>query len=69
MMTSDSTLSSSPSSVRDLPASFLERGSLNNNWIHSLPELLEELPGAVEKRKADDIEPGSPNDPICTLFR
>jgi predicted metal-dependent enzyme (double-stranded beta helix superfamily) len=67
-MTSD-TLSSSPSSVRDLPAIFLERGSLNNDLIHSLPELLEELPGAVQKRKANGIEPGSPNDPICALFR
>jgi hypothetical protein len=62
-------LSSSPNSIRDLPALFTARGGKEGDLIDSLAELVEELPLAVQKRKMNDIEPGAANDPICMLFR
>jgi hypothetical protein len=63
-------LSSSPNSIRDLPALFTARGGKKEgDLIHSLAELVEELPLAVQNRKMNDIEPGAANDPICMLFR
>ena len=32
-------------------------------------EFLDQVPRAVEHRKADGISPGAPNDPICELLR
>jgi cysteine dioxygenase len=63
------TLSSSPTSVGNLPALFLERGGKHDDSIRSLADLLEAMPAAVRERKVKDIEPGAPNDPICMLFR
>ena len=68
---STDTLSSSPRNVCELNAIFSEHGRKidSDGLTGSLPELLEKLPGAVHKRKIEDIEPGSPDDPIAMLFR
>jgi cysteine dioxygenase len=63
------TLSSSPTSVGDLPALFLECDGKRDDSIRSLAELVEVMPAAVRERKVKGIEPGAPNDPICMLFR
>jgi hypothetical protein len=68
-MMASADLSSSPNSIRDLPALFTARGDKGGDLVHSLAELVEELPLAVHKRKVNNIEPGAPNDPICLLFR